>query len=81
MERRQIEVNSAFKVMGIFDVEVALHPDVRQTVRVVIARSEAEAKKVVEKKKVSAKKAKAEAKAEEKTAEAVAEKAEEAKAE
>ena len=81
VERRQIEINSAFKVMGIFDVEIALHPDVRQTVRVVIARSEAEAKKVVEKKKAAAKKAKAEsAKAEEK-AEAPVEKAEEAKAE
>jgi len=78
VERRQIEITSAFKVMGIFDVEVALHPDVRQTVRVVIARSEAEAKKVVEKKKAAAKKAKAE----EKPAEApAAEKAEEAKAE
>ena len=83
VERRQVEINSAFKVMGIFDVVVALHPDVRQTVRVVIARSEAEAKKVVEKKKAAAKKAKAEKaeKAEEKSAEAPAKKAEEAKAE
>ena len=84
VERKQIEINSAFKVMGIFDVEIALHPDVRQIVRVVIARSEAEAKKVVEKKKAAAKKAKAETKAEEKPAEkaeAPAEKAEEAKAE
>ena len=82
VERRQIEINSAFKVMGVFDVAVALHPDVRQIVRVVIARSEAEAKKVVEKKKSAAKKAKAaEAKAEEKAAEASSEKVEEAKAE
>ena len=83
IERRQVEINSAFKVMGIFDVEIVLHPDVRQTVRVVIARSEADAKKVVEKKKAAAKKAKAEdAKTEEKVAEeALADKAEEAKAE
>ena len=82
VERRQVEINSAFKVMGIFDVVVALHPDVRQTVRVVIARSEAEAKKVVEKKKAAAKKAKAAAtKAEEKAEAPAAEKTEEAKAE
>ena len=81
VERRQIEINSAFKVMGIFDVEIALHPDVRQTVRVVIARSEAEAKKVVEKKKAAAKKAKATATKAEEKAEAPAEKAEKAKAE
>lgn len=83
IERRQVEINSAFKVMGIFDVEIALHPDVRQTVRVVIARSEADAKKVVEKKKAAAKKAKAEeAKTEGKTAEeAPADKTEETKAE
>ena len=81
VERKQIEINSAFKVMGIFDVEIALHPDVRQTVRVVIARSEAEAKKVVEKKKATAKKAKAaEAKAEEKAEAPATEKVEEAKA-
>ena len=79
VERRQVEITSAFKVMGIFDVVVALHPDVRQTVRVVIARSEAEAKKVVEKKKIAAKKAKAEKT--EKAEEKPAEKAVEAKAE
>ena len=44
-------------VMGVFDVALALHPDVEQTVRVVIARSEAEAKKVKEKKVVKAEKA------------------------
>ena len=57
VERRQVKTNEAFKVMGMFDVALALHPDVEQTVRVVIARSEAEAKKVKEKKAVKAEKA------------------------
>ena len=50
VQRRHVKINEAFKMMGIFDVALALHPDVEQTVRVVIARSEAEAKKVKDKK-------------------------------
>lgn len=50
IQRRQVKINEAFKVMGVFDVVITLHPDVEQTVRVVIARSEAEAKKTKEKK-------------------------------
>ena len=61
VERRQVKINEAFKVMGMFDVALALHPDVEQTVRVIIARSEAEAKKVKEKKTTKAKAEKAEA--------------------
>ena len=75
IQRRQVKINEAFKVMGMFDVVIALHPDVEQSVRVVIARSEAEAKKVKEKK---AKAAKAEKVGSEK---AEAAKAEEPKAE
>lgn len=45
IERRQIDLNQPFKNMGIFDVRVSLHPDVVQTIRVVIARTADEAKK------------------------------------
>lgn len=55
VQRSQVKINEAFKVMGIFDVALALHPDVEQSVRVVIARSEAEAKKVKDKKAKDAK--------------------------
>ncbi len=70
IERRQVVLNQPFKNMGIFDVALALHPDVTQTVRVNIARSQEEAKR-------SEKKAAAvEAKTEEKPAQEAAEKAE-----
>ena len=75
VERRFVELNTPFKVMGIFDVTLKLHPDVEQTVRVNIARSAAEANKAASK---AAKKAKTEAAPSAETAEA---KAEPAKAE
>lgn len=81
VQRRQVKINEAFKVMGMFDVAIALHPDVEQNVRVVIARSEAEAKKVKEKKAKAAKAEKAEAVKAEKAEEPKAEKAEGKKAE
>ena len=46
VERSQIDLNQPFKNLGIFDVKLSLHPDVAQTVRVNIARSEEEAKRV-----------------------------------
>ncbi len=49
VERNQIDLNQPFKNMGIFDVRLSLHPDVAQTVRVVIARSEEEAKRAKQK--------------------------------
>ena len=49
VERRHVELNTPFKVMGVFDVVLKLHPDVQQTVRVNIARSEAEAQKAAQK--------------------------------
>lgn len=49
VERRHVELNVPFKVMGVFDVALKLHPDVEQTVRVNIARSEAEAQKAAHK--------------------------------
>ncbi len=49
VERRHVELNTPFKVMGVFDVALKLHPDVEQTVRVNIARSEAEAQKAASK--------------------------------
>lgn len=57
VERRHVELNVPFKVMGVFDVALKLHPDVEQVVRVNIARSEAEAQKAASK---AAKAAKAE---------------------
>lgn len=52
IERNQIDLNQPFKNMGIFDVRVALHPDVAQTIRVNIARTADEAKKAAAKKDV-----------------------------
>ena len=49
VERRHVELNTPFKVMGVFDVVLKLHPDVQQTIRVNIARSEAEAQKATQK--------------------------------
>ena len=49
VERRYVELNTPFKVMGVFDVTLKLHPDVEQTIRVNIARSEAEAQKAAQK--------------------------------
>ena len=49
VERRHVELNTPFKVMGVFDVALKLHPDVEQTVRVNIARSEAEAQRAAQK--------------------------------
>ena len=80
VERRHVELNTPFKVMGVFDVVLKLHPDVEQTVRVNIARSEAEAQRAAQKASKAAKAAKAAKEA----AEAIAEeapKAEEAVAE
>ncbi len=76
VERRHVELNTPFKVMGVFDVVLKLHPDVEQTIRVNIARSEVEAQKAAQK---ATKAAKAEKEAA--AVEAVAEEAPKAKAE
>lgn len=76
VERRHVELNNPFKVMGVFDVVLKLHPDVEQTIRVNIARSEAEAQKAASKAAKAAK-----AKAEKAADVAEAPKAEEAPAE
>ncbi len=44
VERSQVIVNQAFKTIGLFQVPVALHPEVKVDVTVNIARSEEEAK-------------------------------------
>ncbi len=49
IERRQVDLNQPFKNIGIFDVRIALHPDVVQMVRVNVARTEDEAKKSAKK--------------------------------
>ena len=49
VERRHVELNTPFKVMGVFDVALKLHPDVEQVIRVNIARSEVEAQKAASK--------------------------------
>ena len=43
VDRTQVNVNQSFKTLGLFDVEIALHPEVLTTVTVNIARSEDEA--------------------------------------
>ena len=50
VERQQIVMGQPFKNLGIFDVRLSLHPDVSQTVRVNIARSEDDAKRSFKKK-------------------------------
>jgi len=55
VERRHIELNAPFKVMGVFDITLRLHPDVEQTIRLNIARSEAEAQKAAHKASKAAK--------------------------
>ena len=45
IERRQIDLVQPFKNFGIFDVRLALQPDVCETIRVNIARTADEAKK------------------------------------
>lgn len=42
--RQQVELGHPIKTLGLFDVKVALHPEVAVTVKVNVARSEDEAK-------------------------------------
>lgn len=44
VERNQVFINQALKTIGLFPVSVSLHPEVRVSVTVNIARSEEEAK-------------------------------------
>lgn len=44
LERSQIEINHQFKTIGLFDVTVSLHPEVKVDIRLNVARSEDEAK-------------------------------------
>lgn len=41
--RGQVVINDAFKTIGLFPVEIALHPEVKVTVTINVARSEDEA--------------------------------------
>ena len=43
IERRQIDLNVPFKAIGVFNVPLSLHADVHVSVKVVIARTDAEA--------------------------------------
>jgi large subunit ribosomal protein L9 len=44
IERRQVALNQAIKALGLFPVDVALHPEVSVAVTVNVARSEDEAR-------------------------------------
>lgn len=44
VERNQVFINQAFKTIGLFPVTVALHPEVKVSVTVNVARSQEEAK-------------------------------------
>lgn len=44
VERNQVVMNQMFKTLGLFPVTVALHPEVKVTVTINIARTEEEAK-------------------------------------
>jgi large subunit ribosomal protein L9 len=43
VDRRQVILGTPIKTLGLFDVAIALHPEVRVTVKVNVARSEDEA--------------------------------------
>ena len=43
LERRQVELNDNLKSIGLYDITIALHPEVKVDIPVNIARSEAEA--------------------------------------
>ena len=43
VDKRQVIMSSPIKTLGVFDVAIALHPEVRVTVKVNVARSEDEA--------------------------------------
>lgn len=45
IERNMVDLNQNFKEIGLFDVIVTLHPEVKETVVINIARTEDEAKK------------------------------------
>ncbi len=65
----KITIDTPIKELGIYEVKIALHPEVVEFVKINVARSEEEAKVAEtkleeEKKKAEAKKAKAKAKAE-----------------
>jgi len=44
IERNMVELNQAIKEIGLFDVVVSLHPEVKRDVKINIARTEDEAK-------------------------------------
>lgn len=82
VERAHVTLNSPLKTLGLFPVVIALHPEVKVTVTVNIARSEEEAavqkktgKALIKTDEDERKAAKAEAKAEEASEEAPAEEA------
>jgi large subunit ribosomal protein L9 len=43
IDRTQVQLNQAFKMIGLFPVTIALHPEVKVQIRMNIARSEEEA--------------------------------------
>jgi large subunit ribosomal protein L9 len=45
IERNMVDLNQNFKEIGLFDVIVTLHPEVKETIKINIARTEDEAKK------------------------------------
>lgn len=48
VKRNQIDLNRAIKTLGLFDVDVVLHPEVKIAVRINVARSEEEAQMQLE---------------------------------
>lgn len=77
----KITIDTPIKELGIYEIKIALHPEVIEQVKINVARSEeeakvAEAKAIEEQKKAEAKKAKAEAKKAKAESEENAEKAE-----
>ncbi|OPZ79271.1 MAG: 50S ribosomal protein L9 [Alphaproteobacteria bacterium ADurb.Bin438] len=46
IERRQVVLDQAIKNIGVFDIKIALYPEVAQTVKVTVARTQEDVKKL-----------------------------------
>jgi large subunit ribosomal protein L9 len=57
VERNQIDLPQPLKEVGVYEVRIVLHPDVSQVIKVTVARSADESKKLIEKHEADAAKA------------------------
>lgn len=75
VERNQIDLPQPLKEVGVYEVRIVLHPDVSQVIKVTVARSADESKKLIDKHEADAAKAEKAAKKAEEAKEETAEQA------